>query len=69
MDTAQSRAEKLFAGCFTKEQFEFLRSQPEFIEATRTVESLKETIQVVELGDQMLRQHEDGRDSALAASG
>jgi len=55
MNDAERQAEKLFSRCFTKPQLEFLRSTPEFVEATRTLASLKEAVHAVEVGDKLVR--------------
>lgn len=50
-----AQAERLFSRCFTEEQLAYLRSHPEFEEATSKIDSLKGAIEVVELGDKLLR--------------
>jgi len=55
MSTAQSQGEKLFFRCFTKEQLAYLDGSPEFIHARHKIENLKGAMQVVELGDKLLR--------------
>jgi len=49
------QVEKLFARCFTKEQIAYLYAHPEFVEATGKIDSLKAGVEVVELGDKLLR--------------
>ena len=49
------QAERLFSRCFTEEQLAYLQAQPEFVEAAQKIDSLKAAIEVVELGDKILR--------------
>ena len=55
MNTAQSQGEKLFSRCFTKEQLTYLDGHPEFKEARHNINNLKGAMEVVELGDKLLR--------------
>ena len=59
------QAERLFARCFTQEQLVVLRSQPEFVDASEKIDSIKASIEVVELGDKILRRGWLPRPSAL----
>src|SRR5688572_24995666 len=52
---AQMQAQKLFARCFTKQDFDFLQLQPRFIEATLKLETIKDAMAAVELGGQLLK--------------
>ena len=54
MNEARDQAEKLLCHCFTQEQFEFPRVNPEFIEVRREIKSLTEAIHAVEVGDGIL---------------
>ena len=53
---AQQQAQKLFARCFTKEEFEFLQRQPKFMQAAGQLETIEDALNAVELGQQLVRQ-------------
>ena len=55
MKTVESQAAKLFARCFTREEFEFLQAHPEFIEANRKLETIDDALDAVELGEQLVK--------------
>ena len=61
----RNRAEQVFANCFTKEELEFLKQRPQFVEAVRNIESLSGTLTAVELGERLIRETWDmgGEDS------
>lgn len=54
--STQGRADEIFALCFTSEELVFLRGQPRFAEATRNINSLTETLDAVEIGEQIIRE-------------
>ena len=55
MKDAQLQAERLFARCFAKEELDFLHVHPEFIQATRKVECLKDAVEAIDVGDRIIR--------------
>ena len=55
MKDAQLQAERLFARSFTKEKLEYLHAHPEFIEAARKVECLKDAVEAIDVGDRIIR--------------
>lgn len=52
--TPQERAEKLFATCFTKEELEFLKHQPAFIDLSRKILTLDDAFEAVETGERLI---------------
>ena len=56
MKNVQVQTIKLFSRCFSKEEFELLRVQPEFVEATRKLETFDDALRAVDLGEQLIRQ-------------
>ena len=54
--TLEERAERIFASCFTKEELEFLKRHPEFIEARRKIGSMSETLRAVEIGEYLIKE-------------
>ena len=54
--TPQERAEKVFADCFTAAELEFLKKQEKFIEASRNIESMTDTLNAVEIGERLIKE-------------
>ena len=61
----QEKSEALFARCFTKEELEFLKKQPKFAEVSGNVETVKDVLNLIRLGADLIRQtwSGDGKDS------
>ena len=53
--TPQERAEKIFTNCFTKAELEFLNQQPAFVELSRNILTLDDTLKAVETGERLIR--------------
>ena len=54
--TPQERADKIFVSCFTAEQLEFLSNQPAFVELSRNILSLSDTLKAVETGERLVKE-------------
>ena len=52
----RDKAEQIFTHCFTKEELEFLKKQPQFIEAIRNIESLADTMKALETGERLVKE-------------
>ena len=55
--TPKERAEQIFAYCFTKEELEFLKQQPEFIAVSRKIDNLVDTSKAVDTGERLIHEH------------
>lgn len=51
----KQRAQKLLERCITKEELQFLQTQPEFVEATRHMLTTGDALSAIELGEQLVR--------------
>ena len=49
-------ARKIFCRCFSRDEFQFLQLRPEFMEATRQLETIEDTLNAIELGEELIRQ-------------
>ena len=54
MPDIESRARRLLSYCFSPEEFVFLRTNAEFLEATRGITTIEEALAAVNLGMSLL---------------
>ena len=57
MNSIESSAERLLARCFTKQELEYLQTEPAFIEATRKMETGEKQLHALDVGQELIRAH------------